>query len=439
MRRLWIVLAVLALGVPFGTAWGQALNARRMAMGGVVLAGGGSGGEAANVAYRAVPAGHGGASIPLPLGLIPFFSNPPELDPDKPDFNIYKLANTLYNPPWNIQLIEPKAPESDITIAIAKNSLAVDLGDIRNVFPKDHSRIGNVTRASLVSVGVKQLFVSVAPLVHYENDLSLNHPLHDALANGAAFTPNTDYALYDNARGQAAMGLDLGWASALAKHGDPRTLGSAFYAGARVKLLRGLAYGSADNVASFSTGDTLFSASPVDVQYQGHLRDAGPDGGGFGEGLDLGGVWLKNGLEIGVGVNNIATRIHWKVRESYAHNDSASGDYVQDVVAEHAAFTSEVPTTVTANAAVQLGTLMLAGDVVRGVHTTVGHIGIETWLNRFALRCGTSIDANQQLQYAAGSGIKFGRIGLDLALATNSSNLSRERGLELGAGLSLYH
>jgi hypothetical protein len=32
----------------------------------------------------------------------------------------------------------------------------------------------------------------------------------------------------------------------------------------------------------------------------------------------------------------------------------------------------------------------------------------------------------------------MGRFGLDLALATNSRNLSHERGLELGAGLAFY-
>ena len=55
-----------------------------------------------------------------------------------------------------------------------------------------------------------------------------------------------------------------------------------------------------------------------------------------------------------------------------------------------------------------------------------------------ALRTGAGIDANRRLQFGGGLGIKLARFGVDLAVATNSRNLTRERGLELGAGLALY-
>jgi hypothetical protein len=440
MRRIVLAAALAALVVAQSPAAAQTFSARRMAMGGVMLAGGGPGSDAANVAYRVVPAAPGVSSgITLPLGLIPFLADLPSFDPKSSDFNAYELADLLYNPPWNLQLYSPKPPSNDITISVAKNSLAVDLGDVADIFPKDHSKTGAVNQGPGFAVGLKSLFVGVMPLVHYENDLSLNDALRGAV-HGDAFTPNTDYALFDKAKGQVAGALQFGWAMPLMVHGDPRAAGgSGVYAGARVKFLRGIAYGDADNTVAFTTGDTLFGTDPVQVHYDGIMRDAGPENGRYGHGLDLGIALLSSGRELGVGVNDVATTIDWRVREIHAYDDSLTGDYVQDVLRRDAPFTSHVPATVHANVGLPLGRLFVAADVVRSVHTTLGHVGVETWSGPLALRAGGSVDANHKIQYSAGTGYKFGHLGVDVALATNSRNLSRERGLELGAGIAFYH
>ena len=440
MLRRILALALLALVVSGGAASAQTFSARRMAMGGAILAGGGSGGSVANVAYRGVPAAPRSAwSLPLPIGLIPLLADPPELDPDKPDFNVYELANLLYNPPWNLQLRSPAVPGNDITILIGKDHLSADLGDVKNVFPHDPSRIATVLNGPELGFTVKRFFLAAAPLVHYENELSFNDALLGAI-DGEEFRPNTSYETTDRGYGQVAAGVHLGWAGPLVQTGDPRGKGMGLYAGARVKLLRGLAYGSTDNSVAFTTGDEILANDPVDVHYVGHHFDAGPEGGGFGRGLDVGAVSMAGGLEAGLGVNDIGTTIDWRVREIIATTDPVTGDYVQQVVARDIPLTSKVPTTATANAAARLGPFLLAGDVVRGVHVTTGHLGAETWLDKtVALRAGAYLDANELIQYTAGTGLRFGAIGVDLALASNSRNLSRERGLELGAGLAFYH
>ncbi len=438
MLRRVLLLLLLAMTAGSGLARAQMFSARRMAMGGVILAGGGPGSDAANVAYRGVPpAPNSGSGVTLPIGLIPVLADPPELDPDKPDFNIYELANLAYNPPWNLQLVTPDAPANDITIAVGRNHLAVDLGDVKSIFPEDHSKLGSAVNGPALGFGVRRVFLAVAPLVYYENELTFNDPLYGAM-NGDAFRPATAYDMNDQGRGVAAAGVHLGWAGPLLKTGDPRQGGTGLYAGARVKILRGLAFAQADNVVSFVTGDTLFANEPVDVHYLGHYYDTGPDGGGLGRGLDLGAVWLGKGYELGLGVNDIGTRFDWRVRESIAYNDAATGEYVQETIAEDESYSSTVPVTVTANVATRVGRFMVAADVVRGVNATIGHAGAETWVGRFALRGGTYLDANQLVQFTAGTGVRFGGLGLDLALATNSRNLTRERGLELGAGLALY-
>jgi hypothetical protein len=434
MLRRMLTLSLLALVLAGGMASAQTFSARRMAMGGVILAGGGAGSSGANVAYRAVPKAPKSAwNLSLPIGLIPLLADPPEIDPDSPDFNIYELANLLYNPPWNLQLSSPAAPGNDITITIGKDHLAMDLGDVKNVFPKEQSRIGAVINGPALGFGIKRFFLAAAPLVHYDNDLSFNDALRGAI-DGEEFRPNTRYEMFDQGLGQAAVGVHVGWAAPLVQTGDPRGKGMGLYAGARVKVMRGLAYGSMDNSVAFVTGDTLFGADPLDANYQAHSYEAGPDGGGLGRGLDLGAVWMAGGVEIGLGVNDIGTTFDWRVKETRVHDDST------EVIATDEPLTSTVPTTAVANAAMRIGRFLVAGDVVRGVNVTTGHLGAETWLGKaLVLRAGACLDANELIQYSGGAGLRLGNIGVDLAVASNSRNLSRERGLELGAGLAFYH
>ena len=438
MQRLMVAVLAGAVLVT-ATANAQTFSARRMAMGGVVLAGGGPGADAANVAYRAVPAlGHEPTSLSLPIGLIPFFAHLPTFDPNDPKFNVYELANDLYNPPWNLQLSSPQTPSNDITVQIAKNSLAVDLGEVANVFPHDRSTIGSSMNGPSFAFGFRPFFVGAAPLVEYDNVLTLEPALDRAL-HGGAFETNTRYGLTDEGQAQAAAGIQFGWAQRVLGAGDPGKGGTGLYTGMRLKVMRGFAYASADNALSFATGDTLFGSSPVTIRYDALLRDAGPDGGGVGRGLDVGAVWVAGRAELGVGVNDIGTRLDWKVRESVVARDSGSGQIVQTVTNPSAAFTSTVPVTVTANAVLPVAGWTLAADVVRSVNATLGHAGVERWLGMWAVRAGGSVDANRLAQGSLGTGVRLGRLGVDVAVASHSRNVSRERALELGAGVSLYH
>ena len=435
MLRRVILLSLLAFVVGGGVASAQTFSARRMAMGGVILASGGAGSSGANVAYRAVPKAPSSRwALPLPIGLVQLLADPPEFDTDSPDFNIYELANLLYNPPWNAQLSSPAVPSNDITIEIGKDHLAVDLGDVKKIFPEDQSQTGAVVNGPALGFDIKRFFLSAAPLVYYDNDLSFNDNLRRAI-NGDEFLQNTRYEMRDQGVGLAAVGAHLGWAAPLMETGDPRDKGMGFYAGARLKLMRGLAYASADNSVNFTTGATLFG-SELDANYERHTLTTGPDGGGLGRGLDLGAVWMAGGAEVGLGINDIGTTFNWSVEETWADDDPDT----EDIVKKDVDVTSRVPTTVVANAAKRLGRFLVAGDIVRGIHVTTVHLGAETWLNKtLAVRAGAGRDANALLQYSMGSGLRFGNLGVDLAIASNSRNLSRERGLELGAGLAFYH
>jgi hypothetical protein len=431
----WIALALAA---PIEPALAQSLNARRMGMGGVMLPFGGSANES-NVAYRAVETPPGSsANIPVPIGLIALAKDPPVLDPEDPDFNLYEFANMLYNPPWNLQLVAPEPPSSDIVVELGRNHLSVELGEVSQLFPDRHSRLGLKTHTPPLGFGWRGFFTGASALVEYRNELSLNEPLHAALARGEAFLPSTDYALEDDAHGQAAAAVQLGWAGAIRRPEQPSQGGFGLYTGVRAKLLRGLAYGDADNVVSFTTGDTLFSSSAIDLQYAAALRSAGPGGGGWGRAFDVGAVCVLGRLELGVGVNDLASRLRWTVDEEVAWRDSATGEIERLTVGRDVPFASELPVTLTTNGALRLGRLLVAADAVHGMGNTVGHAGAELWLGSVAVRGGGSLDESRALQFAGGLGLRIGPIGVDAGVATHARNLTRERAVELGVGLSVY-
>src|SRR5262249_3515924 len=212
MKHLLATLAAVAALATDSAA--QTFDARRMGMGGVILAGA-LAAAAANVASRAVPpAASRSLEVPLPIGLIPVLADPPSFDPNDADFNAFQLANLLYDPPWNLRLSGERKPSSDVVLSIARDRLPVDLADLADAIPEGDSLSGGVSNGPSLTFGLK-VFAGIAPLIEYRNDLQLDDALRGALRHGQAFTPNTTYSLRDDLHGQAALGLHLGAAAPL--------------------------------------------------------------------------------------------------------------------------------------------------------------------------------------------------------------------------------
>lgn len=438
MKRL-AVAALLVLASWPAVAGAQVTSARRMAMGGVVL-GRRMGGEGANVAYRGMPRRtHGLGSVSLPIGVLQTLNDPPALDPRRPDFNAFELVNLLESPPWNATLNKPAAPSSDIAFDISQNSLTMQLGSIGRVFPDGPVRSYGALNGPSLGFSIRRMFVAVAPLAEFENELDLNAPLLGALRDGTPIAAHTSYALHDSARAQAAGAVHVGLALPVWTSGDPLKGGSAVYAGARVKLLRGVAYGEADNLAAYATGDTLFGGEALSLDYAGHWRVAGPDGGGMGYGLDAGTVYAFGRFEMGLAMNDIGTRIAWKVTEIVASRDPSSGSLVRDTTGVRVPYTSTVPSTAIANVAWYGDHWMAAADVRHNLLATTAHAGLERWVGPVALRAGAALDAAHRAQVSGGVGLQFGRIALDVSLATQNRNLLGQRVTEIGAGLEVVH
>ncbi|TMQ65588.1 MAG: hypothetical protein E6K79_04460 [Candidatus Eisenbacteria bacterium] len=446
MRLLAGILLGAILASPAGA---QTLDARRLGMGMVATSDNGAS-TTANVAFRAVPKGTGWGSIPLPLGIIQYLSDHPSFDPNDSDFNVFSILDLVANPPMTLKLSDPGNVSSDISIFVAKDSLQVDLADVRKAIPKESMKFGGVYHLFGIGKSFGAFFVQFSPLVHVRNEISLSDKFRRALRDAEPFTSNTRYGIKDDGVAQAALAYQVGYAvrafhaaHAESASADPRRNGgTAIYVGAAPKYLMGLAYGQIISNAGVTTGDTLFgSSNPVAVDMAGLTRHAAVGGeGGMGHGLgaDLGTVLYWRNFELGVGVTDVGSTIHWSTSRNLLTYDDSLNQFTNVKVAQNAGFSSRIPSTATFNLAKRMGPTTLAADVVRNELFTGIHMGAETWLGRVALRGGTYRDSNDRWQFTGGTGLRFGGIGLDTAVGTNQRNTQEARAVELCASVTLY-
>jgi len=419
-------------------------DARRLGMGGVMLSDY-SEAQSRNVAFRAVPREGLGTSIPLPLGIIQVLTSLPELDPDNEDFNPLEIAELATNFPVFLRIKSPDTIEDDIVIDIARNRLRIDLGDIAQVVPEEPFKLGGLLDQPAASFGMRGFFAGLSPLVVAKSDLSLSPTLERALREGEDFLPNTAYSLKEDGEVQAALALGFGYArrlnAILDTGGDPRRSDDlAIYAGGRFKYLMGFAYADAKPRVSFSTPDTIFGSDPLDIDFTNISTTSVPDESaipGRGTGIDVGMAAFMGGYEVGLGVTNMMTKIHWDAdRELQTMNDSTD-EIDTYTIAENFDYTSTVPAIVVFNAAKRWAGMTLAFDIEKGVTRTTFHTGFEIPVRNVAVRTGTWLDANGKMQFAGGAGFHFWKLGLDLALLTSSSVLTGDRAVDLALSFRL--
>jgi hypothetical protein len=458
MRSRTIVALGLLLGFMGAPgAYAQILDARRLAMGGVATSEN-KASLASNIAFRAVPSGIQTRSIPLPVGLFQVLHEHPTFDTSDPDFNAFELLNLVSNPPLTLSISKPEEISSDISIFVARDSLRVDLEDVQRAIPENGWTLGGVYHMFAIGVGVKNFFVQVVPTTHIRNEFTLDDALERALKDAEAFTGNTRYGTHEDGEAQQFVAWQVGAAirplyslPSDANEGDqddplandPRRNGAtALYVGGAPKYLWGLAYGSLKGTAGITTGDTLFgSGDPVAIDMAVRMRhsaffDKKPPGSGFG--ADVGAVFFHKNYELGVGVNDLGSQIRWKTTVlDHVYSDSTN-EFTTTVIGRDDKFTSRVPVAVIVNAARRSGSMTLAADMVASELKTQIHVGLERWLGMWALRAGSYCDQNGRWQFTGGSGVRFGSLGLDVALATHSRNVEEVRAAELCASFTLY-
>jgi hypothetical protein len=424
------------------------LNARTMGMGGVNMFG--EKRTALNPAYRAVPKAKKKQPlvIPIPLGLFKFLGDMPEFDPDKPDFDAVEIANLIFNPPLDLELIDPPTTgQSNVVVDIGINELSIDLGKAGEVIPEDEIKFGGSLNADLVSMNLGEMFFTFSPLFYGTSKTTLSDNLIHALRDAARFTGDETYTVTTEGTIGAGVAFGLGQSKKIYSFTDvPVKSRDGVYAGFRGKYMIGLAYMNFESAVDFITGDPLFAAlNPMTTRMNGILRTSVPgtdESGstGTGVGLDLGMAVVRGPWEFGIGFLDMASTIKWSVHEEVYRYDEDTNDF--DVIEEKIkkSHSERLPRIMVANFSYHAANYRLGGEFRKETLGVTTHLGVEYDLlpKSMVLRGGMMTDTNKTFQVTGGMGLRLGRIGFDFALATNNDNLSRERGLSFYTSLAIY-
>lgn len=423
-------------------AQGIVTDARRIGMGGLVLQP--SGLRRYNAAYRAVPArkdarGQPKITIPIPLGIIQFFhdhpdiSNDPAFNPDSTGFNPVQVLNTILNLPLYYEVKKAPTPTNDVVFGIGKDSLRVNLGDAAKLVPEDEFGISGSSRPLDPGISIKGVRVSVTGWLHDAVEFQLGDKLLDFLRDSVPAQHNTRYTVLGNGIVEGGFAPSLGYAGRV--WGDTAR---GLYVGGALHYYLGVAYYRTDGEAGDSTGDVIFGgANPVTPDARTFTQYSKPGNTmGHGVGGDVGVAWMSGPIELGVGVNDIGATITWpdtRQDSAYYHDSSYSRP-----VGNHVETKTKLPVSYMANVAYTVGNTTLGADVLNTGRGATVHVGGEQRLGVLALRGGIARDQRKRIEFGWGGGLRFGPLGLDVGFWTHTNSLSNQRGITMATSLSIY-
>ena len=437
-------VVVLALGyaAPASAQW-VVTDARRIGMGGLTL--GRSGSLARyNPAYRAVSAqadrrGQPKVTIPIPLGLIQFLhdhpniTNDPEFKPGSTGFNPVLVLNTILNLPLYLEVKKAPTPTNDVTFTIGDTLLMVDLGAAAKLVPEDQFGISGSSRPLDPGIDIKGVRVGVMGWLHDDLEFQLGDNLLGFLRDSVPADTNTTYSVLVHGVLEGGFAPTVSYAGRIA--GDSAM---GLYVGGALHYYLGVGYFRTDGTGGFQTGDTIFGgSSPVKPVGQTLTQYSKPGNSlGHGVGGDVGIAWISGPIELGVGVNDIGATITWPdTRQDTAfYQDSA----YSHAGPNHVTTKTKLPVSYIANLAYTVGKTTLGADVLNTGRGSVVHVGGEQRIGPWAVRGGVARDQRKRIEFGWGGGLRFGGVGLDVGFWTHTNSLSNERGITMATSLSIY-
>ena len=411
------------------------VDARRLAMGGVVLPGCQEL-LALNVAYHSVPARPGvtGVVVPLPLGLVQLTQDLPTFDPENENFSVTRLANLAMNPPFYLELSRPSNLDGDITLRVARNEFSIFFEDAEALLPQKPFEVGGVWSVPTVGMGAGHTRAYLSPLLYLEGELAFDDAMYAVLARGVPLQPNSTYQL--DARGETLAGFSVHCAWSAPLRTDVR--GNGLYVGAGAKYMLGLGMSHATSELALTTADTIFGAqNSLRADYNARIRYAELGQIGNGYGIDLGLGYRAGAVDVGVGVRDLGAHVHWGrtvVWESIL--DQATGQ-LQNTIVGREPFVQSLPTQGTFNIGWMGRKTALAADVASSRLGTLVHFGVERWAGPLAVRGGVMTDYDARLQWSGGFGVGGGGFSFDVALQSHHRTFTGERGLMLATSFGV--
>lgn len=411
------------------------MDARRLGMANAHVTGG-SELNNLNPAYQSMPRRDGDSHvvIPLPLGFMTLARDFPTFDINDEDFSVTRIANMALNPPFFLELASPSEVDGDISIFVARNAFSVSFEDAQSLLPQKPFDLGGVWSTPVAGLGIRGVRAYVSPVVYLEGELVFDDAMYGVLAGGQPLVPNSVYGL--NAAGETMVGMSYHFGLSSALNADEN--GNGVYAGAFVKYLLGFNMSRGESFLSMQTSDTIFGANnTMDIGYEASLRYTRLGQVGHGVGVDVGFGYRSNNIDVGVGVRDLGSTMHWgrSVIER-AWWDASANAIRTELRESDASYIQRLPTQTTFNMAWTGGPTVLAADVSTSRLGTHLHFGAERRLGPLAVRGGMLTD-DHGLQYAGGLGFGVERLWLDVGVQTHSRTLTGERGVTLGTSIAL--
>lgn len=427
------VAGVLLAAAPAGAF---TTDARRLGMASAVVPGSRDL-ASVNVAYQAMPSRRDGRGfvVPLPLGLVQLAQDFPTFDANDPDFSVTRLANLAINPPFFMETQSANELSGDISLTISRNSFAIYFEDAQSLLPQEPLNVGTLYERPLVGLGLFGVRSYLAPVVSLEGRVAFDDALYGVLSRGEPLLPNSSYSMNAGGESMGGAAFNAGYAGG----GWGREGGDGLYFGAFTKYIMGFGFGKADTRFSLATSDTIFGDSnPLDVGYDATTRVSRFGNIGNGMGFDTGVAYRVGGIDLGVGVRDLAAKVRWGSTEvEHSYLDPFTDEVVTETVATNEPFTSKLPTQTTFNVSWTGARTILAADLSTNRWGTEMHAGAERRVGPLALRGGVLTDEKDRMQYAWGAGVGLAHVWVDVGFQTHNRTITGERGLTLGTSLAI--
>jgi hypothetical protein len=439
-----VLLTLAALALP-GTLAAQnySWDARSIGMGGVTGVGQG------NLAAEFVPRDRGYTSIVIPIGLVQVLSNLDAFDPDNPGFDVLRIIDYAGNPFHYTFNRASREGDVDFLQNIIDSGFSRDLNDYRGFAPPEHLVAGGVMSPNWgytfkflrgANDSFQGIYVGAGPHITLQTDMHFDPNLIAILSSPTpvAVTPNTAFFANNKASQQAAVAITGGYRTKIA-FDTSTSVRDGIYLSANFTYLHGFRHDAGDftlNIATDSAG--LVTLTPVDVPLTlDHL--SANSGRGFT--TDVGAVVIRNGWEVGLGINGLANRMMWNDFDNTRYTLSAlttGVDFIEAALPLPAAdLRLEVPLEYLANLGYHTEGWTLRTDWSYDAQKLGARAGGEYRFGGLAVRGGLRY-STKVFNPTGGFGFNFTRrLGLDVAFFGNSVNLEQKRNLSMALSLRI--